>query len=104
MELSILRHLLQNELKHWQLVHAQQGKSAIQRNFVFLDFNQAFGFMTRSAIMAEKLNHHPEWSNVYNRVSVTLTTHDAGNNVTEKDCTLARFMNKVASELTHDED
>lgn len=53
-------------------------RDAISRSFVFADFNEAFGFMTRVALLAEKADHHPEWSNVWNRVEITLTTHDAG--------------------------
>lgn len=74
--------------KNWQRV---EGRDAITRTFKFKDFNAAFGFMTRVAITAEKMNHHPEWSNVYNKVEVTLTTHDAGG-VTEKDLKLAAKM------------
>jgi 4a-hydroxytetrahydrobiopterin dehydratase len=70
-------------------------RDAIQRTFRFKDFNQAFGFMTRVAIKAEQLDHHPEWFNVYNRVEVTLATHDA-DGVTELDVTLASFMDEVA--------
>lgn len=66
-------------------------RDAISREFAFPDFNRAFAFMTQVALAAEKRDHHPEWSNVYNKVRVTLTTHDAGG-VTEKDLDLARFM------------
>ena len=70
-------------------------RDAITRTFRFKDFNAAFGFMARVALMADKLDHHPEWFNVYNRVEVTLATHDA-DGVTELDVTLAAFMNEVA--------
>ena len=66
-------------------------RPALQRTFLFADFAEAFGFMSRMAILAEKQDHHPEWFNVYNRVEVTLTTHDAGG-VTARDVTLARAM------------
>jgi 4a-hydroxytetrahydrobiopterin dehydratase len=71
------------------------GRDAISRKFVFADFNQAFGFMTRAALVAEKMDHHPEWFNVYKTVEVTLSTHDAGG-VTEKDVQLAEAMDKLA--------
>lgn len=70
-------------------------RDAIQRTFKFADFNEAFGFMTRVAIKADQLDHHPEWFNVYNRVEVTLATHDA-EGVTELDVTLAKFMDAAA--------
>lgn len=70
-------------------------RDAIARTFTFTDFTQAFSFMTRVALRAEAMNHHPEWSNVYNRVAVVLTTHDAGT-VTDKDVALATFMNEAA--------
>jgi 4a-hydroxytetrahydrobiopterin dehydratase len=70
-------------------------RDAIARTFRFSDFTAAFGFMTRMALMAEKLDHHPEWFNVYNRVDVTLTTHDA-DGVTELDVTLANLMDMAA--------
>jgi 4a-hydroxytetrahydrobiopterin dehydratase len=71
------------------------GRDAIAKSFKFADFNAAFGFMSRVALMAEKLDHHPEWLNVYNKVDVTLSTHDAGG-VTERDVTLARFIDQAA--------
>lgn len=74
---------------------AEGDRDAIARTFRFKDFNEAFGFMTRVAIKADQLDHHPEWSNVYNRVEVVLTTHDA-DGVTELDVTLARFMDEIA--------
>ncbi len=74
---------------------AAPGRDAIIRTFLFADFNAAFGFMTRVALLADKLDHHPEWSNVYNRVEVLLATHDA-DGVTELDVTLATFMNQIA--------
>ncbi len=71
-----------------------EGRDAIQKTYTFADFNGAFGFMTRVALKAEATDHHPEWSNVYNQVEVTLATHDAGG-VTEKDIVLARFMDAL---------
>jgi 4a-hydroxytetrahydrobiopterin dehydratase len=73
-----------------------QGRDAISRTFTFNDFSEAFGFMTRAALVAEKLDHHPEWFNVYDKVEVTLATHDAGG-VTERDVALAEAMNRLAS-------
>jgi len=71
-------------------------RSALQKSFKFTDFNEAFGFMTRVALLADKMDHHPEWFNVYNRVDVVLSTHDAGG-VTELDFKLAAFMDEVTS-------
>ena len=71
------------------------GRDAITRKFTFKDFNEAFGFMTRAALVAEKMDHHPEWFNVYKTVEVTLSTHDAGG-ATELDVKLAEAMNKLA--------
>lgn len=82
-----------SDLPGW--ARAEGPRDAIARTYRFDDFNAAFGFMTRAALAAEKLDHHPEWFNVYNRVEVTLTTHDAGG-VTDLDVTLARFMDAAA--------
>jgi 4a-hydroxytetrahydrobiopterin dehydratase len=70
-------------------------RDAVTKTFVFRDFNEAFGFMTRAALVAEKLDHHPEWFNVYKTVTVTLSTHDAGG-LTDRDITLAEAMNRLA--------
>jgi 4a-hydroxytetrahydrobiopterin dehydratase len=80
------------ELPGWSEV---DGRDAIYKSFRFKNFNQAFAFMTRVALMAEKMDHHPEWFNVYNRVDVTLVTHDA-DGVTDRDVRLARFIEKAA--------
>lgn len=80
-------------LDGWQEV---DGRDAIARTLRFADFPQAFAFMTRVALAAERLNHHPEWFNVWNRVDITLTTHDAGG-VTHKDVELARIIDDAAS-------
>ncbi len=80
------------ELEGWTL---EGGGGAIVRNFAFKNFSEAFGFMARVALAAEKLDHHPEWSNVYNKVDVRLTTHDAGG-LTDLDFKLARKMNGFA--------
>jgi 4a-hydroxytetrahydrobiopterin dehydratase len=79
-------------LPGWQAV---PDRDAIRRSYRFQDFNAAFGFMARVALYAEKLDHHPEWTNVYNRVDVILTTHDAGG-VTELDVRMANYMEKAA--------
>lgn len=81
------------DMPHWTAV---AGRDAITRSYRFADFNAAFGFMSRVALYAEKQDHHPEWFNVYNRVEVTLATHDAGG-VTALDIELARFMDDVAA-------
>jgi 4a-hydroxytetrahydrobiopterin dehydratase len=81
------------KLSGWSEV---EGRDAISRKFTFKDFSEAFGFMARAALMAEKLDHHPEWFNVYNKVEVTLATHEAGG-VTERDVQLAQEMNRLAA-------
>ena len=81
-------------LPDWR--RADDPRPAIARTLRFADFNAAFGFMTRVALMADKLDHHPEWFNVYNRVEATLATHDAGG-VTDKDVALAHFMDQAAA-------
>ena len=86
------RLLALKSLKDWT---EEPDRDAISKSFVFKNFIQAFGFMTQSAIIAEKLNHHPEWSNVYKTVNVTLTTHDA-NGLTELDIKLAKEMDELA--------
>jgi 4a-hydroxytetrahydrobiopterin dehydratase len=73
-------------------------RDAITREFVFGDFNRAFAFMTQVALAAEKADHHPEWTNVYNKVRITLSTHDAGG-VTQKDLDLARFADEAYARL-----
>jgi 4a-hydroxytetrahydrobiopterin dehydratase len=78
-------------LKEWTEV---PGRDAIRRRLKFADFNQAWGFMTRVALAAEKADHHPEWSNVYNKVEIVLSTHDAGG-VSDKDVALARFIDSL---------
>ncbi|XP_027039448.1 pterin-4-alpha-carbinolamine dehydratase-like [Pocillopora damicornis] len=72
-----------------------EGRDAIYKEFIFKDFNQAFGFMTRVGLQAEKMDHHPEWFNVYNKVQITLSTHDCGG-LSEKDVKLANFIETVA--------
>ena len=81
------------QLEGWQEV---DGREAISKQFQFKDFNAAFGWMTRVALLAEKMDHHPEWFNVYNRVNVTLATHEA-NGVTARDIKMAQAMNSYAA-------
>jgi 4a-hydroxytetrahydrobiopterin dehydratase len=83
------------ELSGWTDV---AGREAIARTFTFKDFNEAFGFMSRAALVAEKRDHHPEWRNVYKTVDVVLATHDAGG-VTALDIELAKAMNAIARQL-----
>ena len=88
---ALLDELLQT-LDGWTKV---EGRDAIHKRFEFTDFNVAFGWMTRIAMIAEKMDHHPEWLNVYNRVDVTLATHDVGG-LSERDIKLARVMDQIS--------
>ena len=97
-----MSELLTQELRDTELApllntgwHSTKGRDAITKTFTFRNFVEAFGWMTRVAIWAEKLNHHPEWSNVYKTVDVTLSTHDAGG-LTELDIKLAKKMDALA--------
>ncbi len=81
------------ELPDWQMV---EGRDALTRTLKFADFSAAFAFMTRVALAAEKLDHHPEWFNVWNSVEITLSTHDASG-LTERDIKLAKIIDKLAS-------
>lgn len=85
------RQELAASLPHWR---HEAGRDAISRRFTFADFSQAFGFMARVALLAEKQDHHPEWSNVWNRVDITLTTHDAGG-LSARDVALARAIDTL---------
>ena len=73
----------------------QEQNNQLTRDFQFADFSEAFSFMTRVALVAEKMDHHPWWSNVYNQVTIKLSTHDAGNTVTRKDHELAAAIDKL---------
>jgi len=75
----------------------ESGRDAIMKEFVFKDFNEAFGFMTRVALKAEKMDHHPEWFNVYNRVKITLSSHDV-NGLSMRDVRLAKFIQEIKGE------
>ena len=81
------------QLNGWQ---SAANRDAIERNLEFADFNEAFGFMTRVAIKAQEMDHHPEWFNVYNKVEITLSTHEA-NGLTERDIKLARFIDSITA-------
>jgi 4a-hydroxytetrahydrobiopterin dehydratase len=73
----------------------KEEKNLLKKSFTFKDFKEAFAFMTKVALVAEKMNHHPSWSNVYNKVDFELSTHDAGDKVTEKDHKLAKAIDKL---------
>lgn len=77
----------------------EETDNKLTRSFVFADFSEAFAFMTRVALAAEKMDHHPWWSNVYNKVTIELNTHDAGNTVTDKDRKLAGQIDKLVGSL-----
>jgi 4a-hydroxytetrahydrobiopterin dehydratase len=81
----------------WQEIHhgENQAESRLEKTFIFSDFVEAFAFITKVALLAEKANHHPDWSNVYNKVVVKLSTHDAGNTVTDKDRKLAAAIDRL---------
>ena len=80
-----------------------EGRDAIQKEFLFKDFNQAFGFMTRVALKAEKMDHHPEWFNVYNKVQITLSTHDCSG-LSDNDVQLANFIETAAKSIENSND
>ena len=86
------------EIDHFLQCHKNwtTADGTLQRTFTFRNFREAFGFMTEVALVAERSNHHPEWRNIYNRITVQLTTHDAGG-ITEKDFDLANHMDSIAS-------
>ncbi|KYQ99804.1 pterin-4-alpha-carbinolamine dehydratase [Tieghemostelium lacteum] len=90
------RNTLLPTIPQWKMVEG--GRDAIHRVFIFKDFNEAFAFMTRTAIVAEKMDHHPEWFNVYNKVDVTLSTHDA-NGLTTNDIELSQKMDSFAKQF-----
>ena len=73
----------------------QEKNNSLYRQFTFNDFSEAFAFMTRVALLAESMNHHPNWSNVWNKVEITLSTHDAGDIVTDKDRQLAKAIDEL---------
>ena len=86
------------ELTGWAEV---EGRDAIRKSIRFADFNEAFAFMARIALLAERMDHHPEWYNVYNRVDIVLTTHDAGG-LSQRDVALARFIDRIGPPPGHD--
>lgn len=98
----MVKKLTSQEKESFLKKHAEwkaiDGRDAVKRIFIFADFNQAFGFMTSIALMAEKMDHHPEWFNVYNHVEITLSTHDAGG-VSERDVRMAEFIEKLAAKI-----
>ncbi len=89
------RLAIATDLSQWSML---TNRDAITRSYQFKDFKEAFAFMTQCALIAEQMNHHPEWFNVWNRVEVTLSTHDAGG-LTKRDLDLARSMDRYANAL-----
>src|ERR1700761_5374629 len=87
------RAKLPRPLPNWRMA---DGKDALARSFKFADFKEAFGFMTKVALLAEKMDHHPEWSNVYNRVEIVLTTHDC-NGLSGRDVALAQAIDRLGA-------
>jgi 4a-hydroxytetrahydrobiopterin dehydratase len=90
---AIERKAALERLNDWRMT---DGRDAIFKRYVFADFNEAFGFMARVALIAEKMDHHPEWSNVYKTVEVTLSSHDVGG-LSERDIRLAEAMDRIAA-------
>jgi len=80
-----------------KMIMWNEENNALKKTFKFKNFSEAFAFMTRVAFIAEKMDHHPEWKNVYNTVEISLNTHDAGNTVTDKDRKLAAEIDKLSS-------
>jgi len=80
----------------WKEESTTEGRSALVKEFKFRNFVEAWGFMNKVALIAEKMDHHPDWTNVYNQVSIRLSTHDAGNKVTDRDRKLASEIDKLA--------
>jgi 4a-hydroxytetrahydrobiopterin dehydratase len=91
--------LKQLESKNWKVL---ENRDALFKSFIFKNFNQAFGFMTHVALLAEKLDHHPEWFNVYNKVDVTLSTHDL-NGLSTYDIQMAQFMDQSADRINQNQ-
>lgn len=92
--LTAVRKWIEETNAGWEIVQHAQNNTALRRQFVFKDFSEAFGFMSRCALAAEKQDHHPDWHNVYNRVTINLTSHDAQNQITQKDLILASAINQ----------
>ena len=84
-----------DQLKKQQIMNWKEEDNSLKKNFKFKNFIEAWSFMTRVAMVAEKMNHHPDWSNVYNTVNITLTTHDKGNTITDKDRELANKIDEL---------